>query len=304
MRYLPRFGIFFLACIFLAVVLTPWIYLGVQWSAHTLGWSCLEYLARHPFHRYFSRVLQVSILIGILRSLKWFGFTSFHAVGLSANRPFRFIWIGLIFSVIAFGGYEWALLRLGLHQAIGEPKSWFYLGWKIFFTGILIGFLEEVFFRGYLYRLCQQEVGQIWALILNAILFSVPHYVRPPRAEDLREVDWSSGFQILLIAWQRFSHPLQILSGLLILMAVAWMLCWTFDRTTNLYLGIGLHAGWIMMLQLSSEFARDNSGWPAWILGGGNLRDGVLALIPLLLQFLVLRWWLRYSPELKFRKSS
>src|SRR5687768_13098195 len=92
---LTRFTIFFLSCALIAAVATPWVYLGVQWAALHIGGGLLEYLSKHPFHRYFNRVLQVSILIGIWPLLKRTGFNSWQAFGLKSDYPWRRIGLGL-----------------------------------------------------------------------------------------------------------------------------------------------------------------------------------------------------------------
>ena len=170
---------------------------------------------------------------------------------------------------------------------------------KIFLTGILVSVFEEGFFRGYFYQLCKRQISGSWAILLNMILFSLIHYIKPSQIEDLRIVHWNSGFHMIGMALQRFSDPIQIVSGLLVLMCVAWILCWTIDCTSNLYLAIGLHAGWIVMLQWSFEWTRGIEGKPGWLVGGGDLSQGILAIVPLILQFLALRWWI----ESKWRKK-
>jgi len=302
---LVRFWVFFLTCALFAAVLSPWIYLGIQWSAITWGWGWLKYLAGHPFHRYFNRVLQLSIVIGILGLLKRTGFSSFHAFGFQANRPFYLILLGFGSSLVFLGGYALMIFELGWQRAVRVMPGggWMGIGEKIFFSAVMVGFLEETFFRGYFYQLCRREIGYIRALAFNAVFFSLVHYLKPPRLEDLRAVDWSSGFQMLGIALQRFADFGEMASGLLVLMWVAVVLCWTLERTSSLYLAIGLHAGWIVALQWNSELAHDATGWPTWVLGGGNLSQGIVSLIPLILQFLVLKWWLGSTSEYETRKA-
>ncbi len=65
MRPFPRFLVFFLGCLAVAVVLTPPVYLLVQSSAGRSDAAWLHHLASHPFHRYFNRVLQISLLASV-----------------------------------------------------------------------------------------------------------------------------------------------------------------------------------------------------------------------------------------------
>ena len=294
MNHLARFWIFCAVCVLLAAVVSPWVYLGVQWAALTWDWQWLKYLGKHPFHRYFHRVLQAGILMGAWWLLKGSGFHSLQAFGLRTERPLGWMLAGFGLSLTVMGGYGLLMMGMGWQRWVGlaDGESWFHLGRKILLTMVIVSCLEELFFRGYFYRLCLRQMSRARALAINMIFFSLVHYIKPPRVEDLPSVDWSSGFQMLGLACLRFSDPLQIVGGVIVLMVAAWFLCWTLDCASNLYLAIGLHAGWIMALQGSMELSRGATTWPAWFLGGGDLSQGILALLPLALQFWALKWWM------------
>lgn len=290
---LPRFWIFFVGCALAAAVLSPWVYLGTRWAAAAWDWGWLQYLAAHPFHRFFNRVLQAGLLLGIWPLLRSSGFNSLAALGLRSRRPLRLWLTGLGLGLLAMGGYLLVIVGSGLQKWTGLSAQQNGSGIivKIAATALLVGVFEEIFFRGYFYQLSTREMGRKRALALNMVFFSILHYIKPSRAEELRNVDWASGFQMIAMGFHRFSQPSEIMGGLLVLMAAAWFLCWSFDRTTSLYLPIGLHAGWIAALQGAAEITRGSSSLPKWFLGGGDLSQGLLVLAPLAVQVLVLRWW-------------
>ena len=287
------FFVFLSACVLLAATLSPWIYLGVQWSADFWKWSWLEYLAKHPFHRYFHRVLQVGILVGIWPLLKRSGIHSLKDIGLEGRGFFRIFWVGFGSSLIFMGVYSGILWKAGLIAGVGSPVfgDLILKFFKIMATCLIVGILEEVFFRGYFYKLSRQSMGVRTAVGMNMVFFACVHYLKSG-GTGFEVVDGSSGFQMMGVSLQRFLMPMDIMGGICVLMTVAWILCWTVEWTGNLGLAIGLHAGWVFVLQWISELTHDSAGVPAWLLGGGSLRDGVLTLVPLILQFLVLRWLL------------
>ncbi|MBI4026801.1 MAG: CPBP family intramembrane metalloprotease [Verrucomicrobia bacterium] len=299
MGHLARFVIFFLGCVLLAAVLSPWLYLAVQSAAATWNCPCLDYLKGHPFHRYFNRVLQAELLLGIWWLLKQSGFLSTEALGLRPERAALFLGVGAGSSLVFMGGFALTVVALGQGTIECLPSAGRCLAvfCRVLFTAIFVAGLEELFFRGYFYQLCRREIGRKWALALNMTIFPAVHYVKPARVEDLPVADGSAGFQLLTMAFHRFADPGEIIGGCLVLMLAAWMLCWTLERTGNLYLAMGLHGGWIFALQWNGELTRCAGGGPTWMMGGGDLSQGVAALVPLVLQFGALMWWMGRRDE-------
>jgi membrane protease YdiL (CAAX protease family) len=297
MRPFPRFLVFFLGCLVMAVVLAPPVYLLVQSAAVRSDAAWLHYLAGHPFHRYFNRVLQVSLLASVWWLLKGSGFNTPAALGLKGPRPWRKLGIGVASSFLVMALYTAALFLVGWQQprAMPEAERWVALLLRLGFTAAFVALLEELFFRGYLYGMCSREFGRALALALNLVLFPILHYFKPPHADALGAVDALSGLRLLGMGFQRLANPAEIVGGLLVLVAITWMLCRAMDRSRGIHLSIGLHAGWILALQLNTELMTLSSSWPTWVLGGGDLSQGALALVPLGIQALFLHLWFSRS---------
>jgi membrane protease YdiL (CAAX protease family) len=296
-KNLSRFFLFFLFCALVAAVMSPWIYLLIQEAAKlwngTWVWT---YLAKHSFHRYFTRVLQVSLVLGIFGLLKKSGFRNFRDLGFKRENCFKYLITGIASSVLILGCFLLTLHLLGIGwQSKTPPENvdWIVLLPKIALTATVVSILEEIFFRGYFFQLSKRAMGYARAVMLNALFFSLLHYVKPSTPNGFGPVDWKSGFAMLGLAFQRFLDPSAILPGLLVLMLIAWILCWAFEKTGSLSLAIGCHAGWILVQQFASALPTSASSFPTWILGGGNLSQGMLVMLPLTLQFLLLRYYLR-----------
>lgn len=292
-RNLKRLIFFVAGCVLGAALVSPWIYLGLQEAAKAWGTSGLIYLAKHPFHRVFHRVLQVELLVGIVFLLKRDGFFSLESLGLKGEGMERRVGLGFVSGLAVMGVYAWLLVAIGWQRLDIRLHGleWAWLGARVGATAVVVALAEEVLFRGYFFQLCRRGWAFRGAVVVNMVVFAAVHFAKPARAEDLGAVDWSAGFRMLGMACARFGSPSQIVGGVVVLMVVAWMLCWTVERTRNLHLAIGLHAGWICAQQWSSELTHPVVTWRAWVLGGGDLRDGVMTVIPLLLQFVLVRWW-------------
>ncbi len=293
MRPVARFVFLLAGCTVLAVVLSPWLYMGVQAMAAAKV-PFAAYLARHPFHRYFNRMFQVSMGVTLPFLLYRSGFLSFKALGLRSSQACRELAFGAGSSLMIFALYGATLLLAGLYDRLsfysGIPWGWIF--GRIFLTSVLVAFFEELFFRGYLYPLFKQSMPRALAIGINAVFFAIVHYIKPERSEDLDSVHWDSGFRMLGLAAEHLSHLSEMIGGIVVLITIASMLCWSLDRTRSLYVAIGLHAGWIFALQWHAEAMRPHVSWPVWVLGGGDLSQGVIAVLPLFLQWLLLNKWL------------
>lgn len=105
---------------------------------------------------------------------------------------------------------------LGVYRVFG----WGTLeGWLPFFMagGVVAGFVEEVIFRGILFRWIEEFAGSWAALVVSSALFGLAHWANPN----------ATPFSSIAIA---------IEAG--ILLGGAYML------TRSLWLAIGIHAGW------------------------------------------------------------
>jgi uncharacterized protein len=294
-----RLFVFLLVCVGIAVVLSPWIYLGMQSLAASTQNGFLIKLAGHPFHRYFNRVLQVSMILGFWKVFKSTGFASIDALGLRSRSKMKHFAVGAVFSLFFLAVYVVCLLGADIYfiRETFVASSLFKIVISILGTALAVSFLEELFFRGFLYQLCRREWGIQKALIFNCVFFAAVHFLKPPSGL-ITSVDGFSGFKLLGFAFYQFAST-QFIPYFLLLVLLTCMLCWTLEATKNLWLAIGIHAGLILGIQVFGEISRYSSTMPQWYFGGGDLKDGVASWIPLAIQFAALYLWLHRSRRRK-----
>ena len=83
-----------------------------------------------------------------------------------------------------------------LREAEGTP----WLGFILFAAVVGAPITEELFFRGLTLRAIEKRLGSIWAIVLSAVIFTVPHFTSP----DWRgtAVLFSSIFTVgLILGW-------------------------------------------------------------------------------------------------------
>ncbi|MCF6238092.1 MAG: CPBP family intramembrane metalloprotease [Candidatus Marinimicrobia bacterium] len=151
-----------------------------------------------------------------------------------------FIMIGVIIAILSISGYYtggW----------VNPPYSTL----KPFLIFSVMGVLEEVIFRGILYRITEKHLGTIWALIISSLIFGFVHMSN----ENFNSF---SGIAIAL--------ELGLLTGI------------AFTLSGRLWLPIAIHVGWNYSLIFFGAIVSGASEYdliieseisgPVWATGG------------------------------------
>lgn len=249
----------------LGALAAPWVF----HLAHQLGdW---------PFRRVFDRVLLVIAIAGIWPLLRVVGLRSWREVGYpSIPAWWRYLLAGLGLGLLSYG--VGCIPLFESLQCSGSPVKLL----SFAATGLVVGLVEETFFRGGLQNALQQRIPVVWAVFIVSGIYSVVHFLKPPGINIPTEaVVWSSGFEHLgRVVDQSFRAP-----GVLRAVVTLWLACgvlgWAFVRMRSLYLSIGLHAGWVFSLKTV-----------AW-LGGGSLLENTMIWPVMVLLIVGIEWWSR-----------
>lgn len=135
---------------------------------------------------------------------------------------------------------------------------------KALITAALVGFLEELFFRGVLFKGLLEDARPATAFMIANVLYAASHFFKPPENFQPSGLDPLAGFRFVGASLERFLDPAAILPGLVGLFIIGVVLSYALLRTGSLYLSIGLHAGWVFAIKMMSDFGaftRDDLGW-------------------------------------------
>ena len=123
--------------------------------------------------------------------------------------------LGTAFGLVLFSVVIGVLWLLGSYQIIGSNP------WQIMFSalwiGIVPGFVEEILFRGVLYRIVEESLGTGFALVSTSLLFGFAHAANPGAT---------------------------LFSSVAIALEAGLMLGITYTLTRRLWLPIGIHFAW------------------------------------------------------------
>ena len=247
-----RLLVYVLAVVLAACVVSPPVYWLGSWLAEQ-GW--LPFLQGFPFHRYFSRTIQISALVLLVPAFLWIGIRRLSQLGIERNGTWqRDLLLGLsvaILPVVLLGG---AYIWLGVYNVRAEIDPARFL--RILATAAAVGVMEEFLFRAVLLGLCLRAMPPWAAIGINAVVFSVIHFLRVARPAGQPDVEWWSGFEQLTRLFSS-APPWPILGwGLVSLLVAGVLLAWATWRTKSLFLAIGIHAGWVLAQQGLQWLAR------------------------------------------------
>ena len=161
---------------------------------------------------------------------------------------------------------------------------------KYLAAAIIIGILEEAFFRAFLFGGMCEDFGRIGALIASSAIYAVAHLVRSPAHFYLTGLDLSAGIRTLAGSGAQFSDPASALPTLFGLFLLGIVLAQAYIVTGSVYFSIGLHSGFVLGSKLWPKMISERAILPGWLAGWGHqpLISGAAAWLAALIIFGIL----------------
>lgn len=263
-NYPRRFIFFLLAALALTCVISPWLALGANWAAARWPQLIAEPI---PFSRIFNRAYMIAGIVSFILCRRLFAGVQWNRLLVAEfGKVSRDLFTGLGLSIGSMVVLALAMtvsdvfapfLRVSLAEALGIIAS-------AFASGVFAGTLEEIFFRGLLFKGLYDAGRPLRAYLLANLFYSALHFVKPGKAYFLTGLEPLAGFRHLLKTFTPFLDPLSILPGIFGLFLIGVIVSFALVRTGKLYLSIGLHAGWIISiksLRVFGDFRREDLGW-------------------------------------------
>ena len=290
-----RLLLFLILVLGLTSLLTPWFAATADWIS--VSWPSLL-PERYSFSKIFNRTFMISGILLFLVYRRQLGIGKPADLGLTrladGSRDLAIGWALALISMAMLGGVMTLLdiftpfFRLSLGESIRRCVS-------ALLAGVFAGFLEEVFFRGILFK-GLYEHGRLRAYFGANLFYSALHFVKPGRDYFMDVFDPWAGFRHLAFTFTPFLDPLLLLPGFIGLFLIGVVLSFAFTRTGNLYLAIGLHAGWVFALKtfrVFGDYRRDDLGWMFGSIDP-KIVSGVLTWVGIALVALAVYWITRH----------
>jgi membrane protease YdiL (CAAX protease family) len=215
------------------------------------------------------RLLMAITLTLLICWRRWVPWSALARKGLAGHgQARRNLGYGLALALVLVLVYAGIILGSGL-------ASWADRGIGLLVRKVLeyslaaaaIALLEEVFFRGVMFRQMLKDWGACAALTASSAVYAVLHCVSgtlrvEPGWQPLVGADLLRAF--LTDGSGSFLPDLRMIVGLFIL---GWLLAYLYLRTGSLWSGIGLHAGVVLFSKLMKKALDRADGFPEWLWG-------------------------------------
>ena len=285
--------------ILLGALIAPPVFNGLRaLGEHT---EALPKLTEARFEKVTSRLVTIIaalILIPVARRTGLIPEIRAALGGFSTHRRILLSSLALgLLSMTAVYGFGWWMDAFFVSPKYKGPGSLAVHLLEFTAGALLIGLLEEIFFRGLVFGAMRQRLGWVRAALLSSAIFSAIHFFRPRLPAPIEVATWYDGLALIPHMFALFVWPRDaIFAATLFVMGVT--LCADYHKRGHLYGVIGLHAGWVLaMLTGSHLFNRHREVLP-WLIGHSDtLTKGFLALGVIVL-FLIAALRRRKAPSI------
>lgn len=309
---LPKLALYLLAVMLGGALLAPLLLdlgrFGLVWlpsnalGKTSVGQSLIQSIEHSHFTRYFNRAVLLCALVFIWPFFRW---VQLDRSLLPSWRPlslgFKQWMLGFVLAASLLLLLGFGFLEAGAFKMRSVPN------WTKFSqagsAALGASLIEEFFFRSLLLGLLLRTMSARQALFWGTFVFALVHFLKPPESWrlPLEQVDWASGFLVLIQIVKGFGDVQFLLAEFATLFAVGWVLTSMRLRTGSLWASMGLHGGWVFGLKYFSGLTLHQKGWLPWI--GMNLKIG-LAPLAMVLFTGWLTWFLLLKLAPPHRKTT
>jgi membrane protease YdiL (CAAX protease family) len=293
---LARVALYLAGVVVLGCLMAPVLFRAGNGLAQA---GVLPFLEGFPFHRYFSRSMQIAALVLLWPAFRWVGLSRLSDLNLLPDgRRWRHLASGVFFALLPVVVLGVSYVIFDVYRMRGEPAFSGLV--RIVGTASVVAVIEEFLMRGVVLGLLLRAVGPPAAVVVSSVVFAGVHFMKVARSGEAVEVTWLSGFQQLPLVFSAAPEWPLLGWGIASLVVAGVILALVTLRTRSLFAAIGLHAGWILGQQGIQWMAKYAVAPPLGLLPwvgpnvvSGAVPTGIVPLVTLLVcgagMFFVLR---------------
>ena len=285
---------------FLIYVLAIFVLTAVTSYPTFLGLEALG-LRDMPFDEMVMRLLKLYGLLGLWPLLASFGLNTRSGWGYGQGRDGRGFFTALLLGA-AIGIASMALvvaillvldIRVARPGVVLGPLVLAVVLLKAVFAGLMVGFIEETWFRGALQTGIAHVSNSAFAIVFISFVYGAVHFVSADINIPADEVGWLSGTAVLFTSLHGFRDP-AFYDSLFALVVGGLLLGMIRYRTGRIAECIGIHAGWVVVIKMfrHTTYPNADASW-SFMIGG---YDGVVGILAgLWFSFLAIVYYVRYG---------
>ncbi|MFT5131905.1 MAG: membrane protease YdiL (CAAX protease family) [Gammaproteobacteria bacterium] len=251
-----------IALIFISVFVGALIFGAIAAYPVYIG---LAHFNELPFHKVISRTFLLSGLLFSISYLYFCGQLTKDGIGwrTGTHTKKRMFVTGLASGVLIVLLLDSSLLLLGIYELDARvDTSAVTLLWvaiKAIATGILVGLVEEIIFRGALFGGLNKQANATIALLATSLVYAAVHFLKFREVPAEVDIGWFTGVEIIPIALFRFSNPVTI-DSFITLFILGVLFALIRIRSKSLIPCIALHAGIVAALKFMNYLTNYKSG--------------------------------------------
>jgi CAAX protease family protein len=147
---------------------------------------------------------------------------------------------------------------------------------KILLAAGIIGCIEEVFFRGFIFQSFLEDMHAIPAMCFSSLFYAMLHFFKI-KSLVLPGIQPFIGFLVIYQFFQNIAvHFISNLPSLGGLVLVGIVLSYACLRTKSLYFAVGLHTAWVFLIKTNKILFDHKGSKLNWLFGDSNVVTGVL----------------------------
>jgi len=271
MKRLVQFIFIFAGIMILSAVLSPTIY---------------DILPQFKFERIFNRLVMIQTLIAavLIVRIRRETLTKLGLVWSPQSVPFFSTAFGASFVVLGF----LCLFYIGTGYAklaFAAPSlvDWSQRIFMALASGMLIGIIEEFFFRGFVYQGLKDEWNftSKTSVLVTSVFYSLIHFVATKKPFIGEDPSIRDGLRLMAAPFMSLLQLQSIWPEVVGLFIFGIVLNTLVIRTKSLYPAIGLHAGCVFFIKLDGAWIDFQNNYSIW-LSSSKLYDGLLGWTVLL----------------------
>lgn len=256
----------------------------------------------HPykFERIFQRIVMILSLVAVACFVRVKKETLVSYGVLWKPQSFGLFGKGFVTGLMALGAV--GILQVISGRAVFAPDSFSWGEWGIKFlialaTGLLIGGMEEFFFRGFIFRSLMHLTKSrlFWSVFLTTSFYALIHFIGMKKIFVDFDPDFIDGLRLIGAPFLSLAQWPTFWPAALGLFLFGLALNGAAYRSGSLYPAIGFHAGCVFWVKMDDSFLQFHAA-RSFLWGSKILYDGVLGWC-LLGTIALIFWTLMKSPH-------
>ena len=283
--------IILLAAVLIGCLVSPFIYWGMGKVAPSC--SVAASLYGRDFHRFLNRCIMISGVV--LVAIWWRPLIKGRPRSLGLERGPHWkgqLAGGFLFGVVSLIIFTFIMIICDARRIYLDSTGKIITGvLSALITCAIVGFLEEVFFRGFFMGSIMEKGRVAGAVIISSAFYSILHFFKLKEGLPPEGLDIFAGFKTLGAIFASYADPLVILPGFVGLFLLGVVLAMCYIWTGSLYFGIGLHAGLVFIIQADGRFLSKGMAMldKRWLYGGSDYVTGVTGWVFLIVAVFAIR---------------